>query len=87
MVYFQTQNPNVGKFWRAFEWKMLVHFMTIWSILWPFGIIYVRLVLFADICYIFSQFGMFGPRKIWQPCLIASRLMNLPSCENLSDRF
>jgi hypothetical protein len=26
MVCFQTQNPNLGKFWRALEWKMLVHF-------------------------------------------------------------
>jgi hypothetical protein len=44
MVYFQTKNPNVGKFWRALEWKMLVDFMTIWNILWPFVKIYCRLV-------------------------------------------
>jgi hypothetical protein len=44
MVYFQTKNPNMGKFWRALEWKMLVYFMTIWNNLWPFGIIYGRLV-------------------------------------------
>jgi hypothetical protein len=25
MVYFQTKNPNLGKFWRALEWKMLVY--------------------------------------------------------------
>jgi hypothetical protein len=25
-VCFQTQNPNLGKFWRALEWKMLVYF-------------------------------------------------------------
>jgi hypothetical protein len=30
--------------------------------LWPFGIVCVHLVYF-------SQFGMFGPRKIWQPGL------------------
>jgi hypothetical protein len=24
MVYFQTKNPNLGKFWRALIWKMLV---------------------------------------------------------------
>jgi hypothetical protein len=55
----------LGKFWRALEWKMLVYFTTIWNIyshLWPFGIVCVRLVYF-------SHFGMFGPRKIWQPCL------------------
>jgi hypothetical protein len=33
MVYFQTKNPNVGKFWRVSQWKLLVYFMTIWSIL------------------------------------------------------
>jgi hypothetical protein len=44
MVYFQTKNPNLGKFWRALEWKILVYFMTIWNILLPFGIIYARLV-------------------------------------------
>jgi hypothetical protein len=68
MVYFQTKNPNLGKFWRALECKMLVYFMTIWNILrtfgicnlWPFGIVCGRLVYFV-------RFGMFGPRKFWQP--------------------
>jgi hypothetical protein len=48
---------------------MLVYFMTIWNIfkamwynLWPFDIIC------EDLVYI-SRFGMFGPRKIWQPCI------------------
>jgi hypothetical protein len=31
MVCFQTKNPNLGKFWRALEWEMLVY-------LWSFGI-------------------------------------------------
>jgi hypothetical protein len=44
MVYFQTKNPNLGKFWMDLEWKMLLYFMTIWNILGPFGIIYDRLV-------------------------------------------
>jgi hypothetical protein len=30
MVYFQTKNPNLGKFWRALDWKMLVDFMALW---------------------------------------------------------
>jgi hypothetical protein len=38
----------------------LVYFMTIWNILWPFGIVCGHLLYF-------SQFEMFGPRKIWQP--------------------
>jgi hypothetical protein len=32
MVYFQTKNPNLGKFWRALVWKMLIYFMDIWNI-------------------------------------------------------
>jgi hypothetical protein len=44
MVYFYTKNPNLGIFWRAFEWQMfcifydhfeyfteiLVYFKAIW---------------------------------------------------------
>jgi hypothetical protein len=29
MVYFETKNPNLGKFWRTLEWKMLIYFMGI----------------------------------------------------------
>jgi hypothetical protein len=36
--------------------------MAIWYNLWPFGIVC------GDLLY-FSQFGMLGPRKIWQPWL------------------
>jgi hypothetical protein len=45
MVCFQTKNPNLGKFWRAFEWKMLVYFMAVWNILRSFGIFYGHLVM------------------------------------------
>jgi hypothetical protein len=38
MAYFQTENPNLGKFWRVLRWKAVVYFTTIWKILWPFGI-------------------------------------------------
>jgi hypothetical protein len=30
MVYFKTKNLNLGIFWRALEWKMLVYFTTDW---------------------------------------------------------
>jgi hypothetical protein len=67
MVYFQTENPNLGKFWRALEWKMLIHiiyvhleyFTAIWYILWPFG----------NAVVIYSTFWYFVTRKIWQPCV------------------
>jgi hypothetical protein len=55
MVYFQTPNPNLGKFWRASEWKLLVYFMTICNILRPFGIIYGRLVYVHNL----GSFGIF----------------------------
>jgi hypothetical protein len=43
LVYFQIKNPNLGKFWRALDWKMfgmLKYFRAIWNILRPFGIFY-----------------------------------------------
>jgi hypothetical protein len=45
MVYFQTKNPKLGKFWRALLWINFVHFMPIWNLLSPFGIVYGHLVL------------------------------------------
>jgi hypothetical protein len=53
MVCFQTKNPNLGKFWRVIDWKMLIYFMAIWNILWRFGIIYDHLVHIFFIWYIF----------------------------------
>jgi hypothetical protein len=44
MVYFQTKNPNLDKFWRALDWKMLKYFMTIWYILCSFGSFFPVLV-------------------------------------------
>jgi hypothetical protein len=44
MAYFQNKNTNLGKFWRALQWKTLVYFVAIWYILWLF--------------VIFSRFGM-----------------------------
>jgi hypothetical protein len=77
MVYFQTEDPNLGKFWRALQWKLLVCFMTIWSILRPSGLFYCHLVYFTAIWYILWSFGIFSPvklcctKKIWQPWTMA----------------
>jgi hypothetical protein len=54
MVCFQTKHPNLGKFWRALDWKMLIYFMATWNILWRFGIFCDRLVHFVFIWYIFQ---------------------------------
>jgi hypothetical protein len=67
VVYFQTKNPNLGKFWSVLQCKMLVYFMAIWSSLRPFGRFCVNLVCFIVIWYIFPPWNV-APRKIWQPC-------------------
>jgi hypothetical protein len=46
---------NVGKFYGH-----LVDFMVMWYNVWPFGVVCGPLVYFP-------RFGMFGPRKLWQP--------------------
>jgi hypothetical protein len=66
MVYFQTKNSNLGKLWRPLVWKILVYFMALWNILLPFGIIFGNLIQFVVIWCVFSRFGKFGPRNIWQ---------------------
>jgi hypothetical protein len=45
MVCFQTKNPNLGKFLRVLEWKMLVYFMAIRNILQSFGVFYGQLAM------------------------------------------
>jgi hypothetical protein len=53
MVCLQTKNPNLGKFWRVLQWKMLVYFMDTRSILRSFVIFYGHLVYFVVIWHIF----------------------------------
>jgi hypothetical protein len=60
---FSNKKPNLGKFWRDLQWKMLVYFRGIWSILWPFGIFYGYLVYILQFWYVL-------PRKIWQSCYV-----------------
>jgi hypothetical protein len=60
MVYFQTKNPNLDKFWSVLQGNVLANFMVIWYISMSFGIIFGHLVYFVAIWYVV-------PRKIWQP--------------------
>jgi hypothetical protein len=53
MVFFQAQNPKVGKFLRVLLWKMLVVFMTFGHILRPLRIFFAHLVHFVVMWYIF----------------------------------
>jgi hypothetical protein len=67
MVYFKTKNPNLGKFGRVLQWKMLVYFMANLSILRSFGIVYGHLVHFMANWYIYSHFGMLYKEKSDNP--------------------
>jgi hypothetical protein len=69
VAYFQTKNPDLGKFWRVLPWEMLVYFMVIWSILLPFGIFCGPLTYFIVICNISSFFGMLHQEKSGNPGL------------------
>jgi hypothetical protein len=44
MVRFQTENANLGKFWRVLHWKRLVYFMDTRSILQSIVIVHGNLV-------------------------------------------
>jgi hypothetical protein len=67
MVYFKTKNPNMGYILGGLgiDNVGIIYGHLVW--LWPFGILYGRLVYFVVLWYFF-RFGLFGPRKIWQPC-------------------
>jgi hypothetical protein len=73
MVYFQTKNPNLGKFWRALEWKMfyifyahLEYIMFIWYVLWPFG-------NFVVVWDIFQLYGNLCQEKSGNPVISVAR--------------
>jgi hypothetical protein len=53
MVYFQTKKTNLGKFWWALDWEMLIYFMAIWNICSTFGIFYHYFIHFLFIWYTF----------------------------------
>jgi hypothetical protein len=58
MVYFQTKNPNLGKFCNVLQRKMLVFLRPFCLIIRPNGMLYGHLEHFVVIWYIFSRFGM-----------------------------
>jgi hypothetical protein len=67
---FEPKYPNLGKFWRVLQWKMLVKFINTWSILLSSVIFYGHWIYIVrgNLVY-FSLFWFFVRRKIWQPCL------------------
>jgi hypothetical protein len=62
-MYFQTKNPNLDKFCRVMQWKMVVYYMAVWSILRPYVILGGHLVYFVVIWYIFLRFGILYQEK------------------------
>jgi hypothetical protein len=76
MVSFQTKNQIWVHYWGPYNGKCLF-------ILWPFGIftsIWYNVWPFEIVCghlEYFSHFGMFGPRKIWQPWILRSRVTTI----------
>jgi hypothetical protein len=68
MAYFQTENPDLGKFLTVLQWKIFVYYMSvhlvylmvIWYILWPFDI-------FMVIWRSFRRFGMLYEEKYGNP--------------------
>jgi hypothetical protein len=60
MVYFQTKNTNLGKFWRTLDWKMLL-------CLEYFGIFHDHMENFMFSWYIFSGLGIMCQEKSGNP--------------------
>jgi hypothetical protein len=54
MVLFSNQSPNLGKFWRAIDWKNRYVF-------WPIIVLYRHLVYFLTIWCILCSCGTFFP--------------------------
>jgi hypothetical protein len=75
-AYFQTKNPNLGKFWRVLRSEMLLYFTAILSILRPFCIFHGPLVYLKVICYLFPRFGMLYQEKSGNPESNARRNKN-----------
>jgi hypothetical protein len=68
MAYFEIKNPNLAKFWRVLQWKMLVYFKSIWSTLRPFGAyILCPFGIFYGYLVYFFRFGMLHEYKSGSP--------------------
>jgi hypothetical protein len=95
MVFFHTKNPNLDKFRRVLDWKLLIYLMAILNILQTFGIFYDHLVQFVFIWYIFSGFGIMYQEKYGNPgvhvcqCAFGHNyaIISLRMCDNFRSRF
>jgi hypothetical protein len=60
MIYFQTKNPTLGKFWRAFDWKIFLYFLAIWNVLLTIGIFYDG-TFFRFWCHVCTKKNLANP--------------------------
>jgi hypothetical protein len=60
---FSNQKPNLGKFWSALDWKMLIYVMAICDILRTLGILFDHLVHIVFFWCIFSGFSFMYQEK------------------------
>jgi hypothetical protein len=74
MVYSQTRNSNLGKFWRALDYNMLIYFRAVLNILQTLGIFYDDLVHFVFIRYIISGFGTMHQETSGNPVSVCRRI-------------
>jgi hypothetical protein len=75
---FKPKILNLGKFWRALDWKILIYFTAIWNILQTFGICYDDFVFLR---YIFHRFGLIAPENL--ATLIRNTPLSLVSTNEL----
>jgi hypothetical protein len=57
MVSFQTKNQNLGKFWSALDWKMLLNLMAVCNMSLTLDIFY------DDMIHFFPVFGIMYQEK------------------------
>jgi hypothetical protein len=67
MVLFSNQNPDLGKFWKALDWKKIDIFLAICNILRTSGIFFDHLVHFVSMWYIFFSFGIMDQETSGNP--------------------
>jgi hypothetical protein len=76
MVHFKQKIPNLGEFGSVLQWKMLVYYMVIGSIIQIFGIFYGPLVPFWS----FSRFGILYEEKSGNPVADDDRIFVPMNC-------
>jgi hypothetical protein len=74
MAYFETKNPNMGKFWSVLQWKMLVYFVAVWSTMWPFGILVMLMVIWLFGIFIHFLVGCTKKNLATLVCTLFQRL-------------